>query len=203
MKKIIPVPYIDQTKKWPTGCESVSAVMLLDYLGSKTTVDEFIEKYLEKKDFVTWNEKTIGPNPREFFAGSPYDRESFGCYAPVIVHALNQAFLQEELPYLATDVSGTSLDSLQKTYIDKDMPVVFWSCIDLKPMIVGPSWYLENGEEFIWRSNEHCMLWVGYDEEKYYFNDPWENHGTIGYDKELVMVRHKEQYEMAVAVIER
>ena len=32
-KKLIKVPYIDQTKEWPTGCESVSAVMLLQYLG--------------------------------------------------------------------------------------------------------------------------------------------------------------------------
>ena len=41
------VPYIDQSVKYPTGCESVSAVMLLQYLGYSITVDEFIEKYLE------------------------------------------------------------------------------------------------------------------------------------------------------------
>ena len=29
----IEVPYIDQSVKYPTGCESVSAVMLLKYLG--------------------------------------------------------------------------------------------------------------------------------------------------------------------------
>ena len=50
-KKIIQVPYIDQSVKYPTGCESVSTVMLLQYLGYKVTVDEFIENYLEMKDF--------------------------------------------------------------------------------------------------------------------------------------------------------
>ena len=32
MQKIISVPYIDQTEKYPTGCESISAVMLLQFL---------------------------------------------------------------------------------------------------------------------------------------------------------------------------
>ena len=40
MRKI-QVPYIDQSIKYPTGCESVSAVMLLKYLGYEITVDEF------------------------------------------------------------------------------------------------------------------------------------------------------------------
>jgi hypothetical protein len=39
---------------------------------------------------------------------------------------------------------------------------------------------------------------VGYDEKMYYFNDPWEHHGTIGYPKEVVEARHRAQYEMAV-----
>ena len=48
MKKVIQAPYIDQTKQYPTGCESVSAVMLLQYLGIPVLVDDFIEKYLKK-----------------------------------------------------------------------------------------------------------------------------------------------------------
>ena len=44
---ILNVPYIDQSIHYPTGCESVSSVMLLQYLGIDITVDEFIEKYLE------------------------------------------------------------------------------------------------------------------------------------------------------------
>ena len=50
-KVCIDVPYIDQSKLYPTGCESVSTVMLLRFLGIDITVDEFIEKYLEKKSF--------------------------------------------------------------------------------------------------------------------------------------------------------
>ena len=45
-RKLIKVPYIDQTKDWPTGCECVSAVMLLQYLGFDVTVEEFVAKAL-------------------------------------------------------------------------------------------------------------------------------------------------------------
>ena len=46
MRKIIEVPYIDQSVSYPTGCESVSATMLLQYLGYEITVDEFIRNYV-------------------------------------------------------------------------------------------------------------------------------------------------------------
>ena len=49
MRKI-QVPYIDQSIKYPTGCESVSAVMLLKYLGYEITVDEFIQNCLECRE---------------------------------------------------------------------------------------------------------------------------------------------------------
>ena len=37
-KVCIDVPYIDQSKLYPTGCESVSTVMLLRFLGIDITV---------------------------------------------------------------------------------------------------------------------------------------------------------------------
>jgi uncharacterized protein YvpB len=47
------------------------------------------------------------------------------------------------------------------------------------------------------------MLLVGYDDEGYYFNDPYENHGTIRYDRTVVEDRHKAQYSMAVGLREK
>mgnify|MGYP002620986401 CR=1 FL=1 len=89
---ILDVPYIDQNVKYPTGCESVSTVMLLQYLGYKISVDEFIENYLEQDTFEQRRGEQYGPDPRKMFCGSPYDEESFGCYSPVIVKALNRFF---------------------------------------------------------------------------------------------------------------
>ncbi len=194
----IEVPYIDQSVKYPTGCESVSTVMLLQFLGYDMTVDEFIEKYLNKRDFEDRAGQLFGPNPYEEFCGSPYDEESFGCYAPVICHALEHAIGDA---YDIIDETGTSMEELLTNYINQGMPVIFWACINMREPIVGPSWkLLDGGEEFTWISNEHCMLLVGYDEEGYYFNDPYENNGVIRYDKTIVEDRHAAQHSMAVGI---
>lgn len=197
-KKIIQVPYIDQSIKYPTGCESVSTVMLLQYLGYEITVDEFIAEYLELKEFEERKGQLYGADPNLYFCGSPYDKDSFGCYAPVICKALKKAIGKE---YEVVNETDTSMEKLIKNYIDQGMPVIFWACINMREPVIGPQWKLfETEETFTWISNEHCMLLVGYDEEGYYFNDPHENRGLIRYEKELLESRHKAQYSMAVGV---
>lgn len=200
-KKLIKVPYIDQTKEWPTGCESVSATMLLQYLGFDISVKQFVEQYLEREPLFEKNGKLYGPDPRKVFAGDPADESSMGCYAPVIKRALKKILPADRE---AVDLTGVSMEVLLQDYIDHDIPVIFWASIDLKETYAGPEWTLtDSGETFVWRSNEHCMLLVGYDEKNYYFNDPWHNHGTIGYERKLVQKRHGEQYEMAVSIRRR
>ncbi len=231
--KLINAPYIDQTKDWPTGCESVSTVMLLQYLGIDITVENFVDQYLEKAPLYEKDGQLYGPNPWEVFAGSPRDDGSMGCYAPVIVKALKKVFREktrkeprEEIKdtfwagqragqeprqkkecgktqscWEPVNLTGVPMERLLEEYIDRDIPVIFWASIDLKETVTGPDWFLEEtGEVFTWRSNEHCMLLVGYDETGYYFNDPWHNHGVIRYEKKLVERRHQEQYKMAVSI---
>ena len=198
MRKVIDVPYLDQSVKYPTGCESVSAVMLLQYLGYEISVDTFIEEYLEKQPFEEKNGVLYGPDPRKYFCGSPYDEASFGCYAPVIVQALRKVLGDT---YDVLDLTGTEPEILQTEYLDRGMPVIFWACINMREPITGPQWKLNDREEtFTWISNEHCMVLVGYDDDGYYFNDPYENNGVIRYSRELVKDRHKAQHMQAVAV---
>lgn len=201
MKKvIIEAPYISQSPQWPTGCESVSAVMLLRYLRVDITVDEFIEKYLETQDFIEKEGEFYGPDPWKCFCGSPYDPESFGCYAPVIAKALTKVFAGT-LGYEAVDETGTPAKDLLVKYIDRGMPVIFWACIEMREPVIGPQWTLtDTGENFTWISNEHCMLLVGYDDEKYYFNDPHNGNGLIGYDRATVEKRRRAQHMQAVGV---
>ena len=112
-KVCIDVPYIDQSKLYPTGCESVSTVMLLRFLGIDITVDEFIEKYLEKKSFEERDGQVYGPDPHRYFCGSPYDDESFGCYAPVIKESLEHVLGEEYRKALnyCGKVSGKDADN--------------------------------------------------------------------------------------------
>nr|WP_295283514.1 C39 family peptidase [uncultured Blautia sp.] len=194
----IQVPYIDQSVKYPTGCESVSAVMLLQYLGYEISVDEFISKYLECRDMEIREGVLYGPDPNECFCGSPYDEDSYGIYAGGLKKALDKAAGDR---YCFEDESGTPIEELLRKYIDQDMPVIFWACINMRKEIPGPEWkLLDTGERFLWTSNEHCMLLVGYDEENYYFNDPYDNNGVIGYSKQLVEKRHSAQHSMALGI---
>ena len=194
----IQVPYIDQSVKYPTGCESVSAVMLLQYLGYEISVDEFISKYLECRDMEIREGVLYGPDPNECFCGSPYDEDSYGIYAGGLKKALDKAAGDR---YCFEDESGTPIEKLLRKYIDQDMPVIFWACINMRKEIPGPEWkLLDTGERFLWTSNEHCMLLVGYDEENYYFNDPYDNNGVIGYSKQLVEKRHAAQHSMALGI---
>lgn len=208
----INVPYISQKGSYPTGCESVSTVMLLRFLDYEISVDEFIEKYLDCRGFEMRDGQLHGPDPKEYFCGSPYNEDDFGCYAPVIRKALEKVFrvyaskLQGDsedldIAYKAVDETGTPIHELLERYIDKGMPVIFWACIDMREPIVGPEWrLLDTGANFTWISNEHCMLLVGYDDDGYYFNDPYESHGLAYYPKQLVEERHQAQYGMAVGV---
>ena len=205
-KQLIKVPYLSQSPRYPTGCESVSSVMLLQHLGYEITVDEWIKQYLEQQKFETKDGIIYGGNPRKVFCGNPYREDGMGCYAPVICKTLDRVFSDKVSvtgsSFQAVDETGTSMTKLRKKYIDRGMPVVFWACIDMKEPVTGPDWQLADEPEktFTWISNEHCMLLVGYDEIGYYFNDPYENHGVIRYEKELVEQRHKAQYAMAVGV---
>ncbi len=202
--KLINAPYIDQTADWPTGCESVSAVMLLKYLGLDTEVAGFVDGCLEKRPMIEHADGTLeGPDPRMFFAGDPRDPESFGCYSGVIIRALERAFSERGLAYkyAVDDLTGTPIETILSDYIDRDMPVVFWTSIDLKETIQGPDWRISGTEDtFHWISNEHCVLLVGYDDDKLIYNDPWTNNGVMASDRELVLKRHSEEHSMAVGV---
>lgn len=145
MRNVIDVPYLDQSVRYPTGCESVSAVMLLRYLGYEMSVDEFIEQYLDRQEFELREGELYGPDPTKYFCGSPYDEESFGCYAPVITQALKKAIGEM---YEVLDLTGTEIKTLQTEYIDKGMPVILWACINMREPITGPQWKLKTAGKY-------------------------------------------------------
>lgn len=74
MRNVIDVPYLDQSVRYPTGCESVSAVMLLRYLGYEMSVDEFIEQYLDRQEFELREGELYGPDPQIFLMEVPMMR---------------------------------------------------------------------------------------------------------------------------------
>lgn len=196
-KKIINLEYMNQND-YPTGCESVTTWMALNYMGYTMSVDMFIDNYLDKFS-IRWGENVMfGEDPNEYFIGDPRTENSFGCYAPVIKKALIE-YAGENAVH---DLSGRTVDEMIEEYVSKGIPVIFWATIDMVPSIEGRTWYIERtSKTFTWIGKEHCLLLAGWDDNNYYFYDPWENHGIIAYEKGLVKQRYAELGSQALALV--
>lgn len=195
---VLDVPYISQ-EAYPTGCESVSAVMLLQFWGIDIDVDTFIDDYLDCGQFTWQGETPIGPSPNDRFVGNPRSEDSYGCYAPVIERAVTSLLPKN---YAVINRTGSVLPALAQRYLDRQIPVLIWATIDMKETYVSASWIDEkDGSTVQWLVNEHCLVLVGYDDEAYYCNDPYKNNGVMRYSRELLESRFKSMGSQALAIV--
>lgn len=179
----------------PTGCEAVSTTAVLQYYDIKISTEMFIGKYLPCDTFYWKDNKRYGPNPHDFFAGSPYTSDSLGCYPEVILKALHKMKTKghlgmEELTFKTT--IGTELEDLVQDYLLNEIPVLIWVTINMLEPYDGYQYYLEDGTLYTWAAQEHCTVLCGYDEENYYLMDPMKNGEIIPYSKEIVEKRYEE-----------
>ncbi|MGN1112597.1 MAG: C39 family peptidase [Acutalibacteraceae bacterium] len=209
--RIEDVPFISQNGKYPSGCESISTTMLLQYYNYKITPETFIDGYLhtdylrESKDGTS----VVGPDPYTAFIGSPYLEASLGCYPPVIVDALNKIFDETTSKNTAVNTTGKSLQELIDTYIVQDEPVLVWATMNLWQPVETDSWIVEgasekspykDGDLYKWIANEHCLVLTGYDENYYYFNDPLYYKETVKYEKSAFEQRFEEIGKCSAAI---
>lgn len=182
---IIPgVPYINQRRDFPNGCESVSAVMAMQYFGIDITPEDFIEKYLDmgKAPYYSYG-MWYGCDPKLQFPGDPRTSAGWGCYPEVIKKAIDKMELTGYKSYVLKDVP---LSSLCSEYIDNNIPVIFWATIDMRKPGTHRTWIIEGTDRtHTWINPFHCLLLVGYDSEYYYFNDPWQAEYTAYPAKEV------------------
>ena len=195
MKRLRKVPYIDQTERWVCGCESVSAVMLLQYWGIPVQPDAFIHGYLPRAAAVKKAGRMYAADPHDFYIGDPREASGWGCYAPCICRALENVLddYGKTEQFAVENATGKTAAELAETYLSAGMPVIFWATLDFGPCRETAHWTLPDGGDFAWVNGEHCLLLVGCDEENYWFNDPWHNHGCCAYPKALVEQRQREQ----------
>lgn len=106
---VIPVPLMSQEDlDMPTGCELVSAYMLLEYYGYSMSFDEWVAECVPSQEFWYEDGQFYNLSPWEAFIGMPYQDGGYGCYAPVICSAMQQA-----LPDCTVeDVTGQTLEQL-------------------------------------------------------------------------------------------
>ena len=184
------VEHICQLNKWPNGCESVSAVMALNFFGIDVSVDYFIDNYLEMSALPFDPYKTYGGNPR--------DGSGFGCYASVIKSALDKALAGSD--YAADIVSSATVESLCEKYIQNNIPVIFWATQDMQKPFEGKTWEY-GGRSITWIRPEHCLLLIGYTKDSYVFCDPLKTESTTSYPKESVETAYKGLNSQAVVIM--
>ena len=204
MATILKVPHIEQTDEWPSGDECLCAVMLLRYLGIRISVNEFIDFFLPQGQMRRREGLLRGGDPEMEFAGSPYDKSSFGCYQGALIKAMNDCFAQKGLFYRAEDAAGKSTEELLTEGIGNGVPVIYWASEGMKPTHPGYSWTCtRDGRTVRWTDGAQCMLLIGYDDNELVFNDPLEPEGAICYSRKTAVKRHAELDKRAVIVRKR
>lgn len=186
----IPVPYLSQEGTMPTGCELVSALMVLRYYGIDLSVEEFVNDYVTMEPIFVNSSGTLeGPHPNQAFVGDPRQYASYGCYAPVIVEAMNRTTGAGQ----AANTTGLTLEELMEQYVYNGTPALVWVTINMAPSYPSDQWYVpESDSWFTWIAKEHCMVLVGADDSGYYLLDPYNSNGLVYHSKEIAAQRHAE-----------
>ncbi len=164
------VPYINQLKLgYPTGCEAVSATMVLKYKGYDVSVKDIIDKTKTgSKKHQKADGLWYGANPFEEFVGNPslgLGKGSYGVFAKPIAEAMG-AYASGKVK----NISGCSENELFNQ-VSKGNPVVVWCVKNGGNLKEGVTWHYDGGtfKELV---GEHCAVLIGYDEDYVYLNDP-------------------------------
>ena len=182
---------INQNPELPTGCEVTSLTMSLNYLGVNADKLDIADNYIDKGPIgsTDFNKK---------FVGDPRDVNSYGCYAPVIVNAANKYLTAKGSSLNATNISGKDLEELFTSYTDKNIPVMVWGTVDNREGQYTTTWKVD-GQDLKWYSPEHCMVLVGYDNDKVWVADPM--HGDVrSYKKSTFKDRYNSLKKQAVVI---
>ncbi len=193
---VLNVQSILQKPELLNGPEITSLAVVLKYLGyTNATKTTLAENYLKTAEPGT-------ETPFDAYIGDPTKYEnSYGCYAPVIVNAANAYFKAKILNKKCSDISDSPMETYY-SYIDKGIPVIIWTTVNLAKTKESTRWII-NDKEFIWRNNEHCVVLCGYNKTKktVIVADPLK--GLTEYDAELFEKRHREQYGSACVITDK
>lgn len=193
---LLDVPYLSQEGILPTGCEATSAAMVLNYWGVDISPEAFADAL--PCDYLFWEDgKLYGPDPNEYFVGSPFDPNGYGCFAPVIAHTIPRI----DKSMTAKVLTDVPLAQLYETYVSKDIPVLIWCTINMLETTGGTAWTLPDGEQFVWPRNEHCIVLAGREGEEYICMDPYQSIGQSAIAKGLLEDRYEAMGGQAVVIL--
>lgn len=172
--RILDCPWLDQHEKWPTGCESVTAALALQYAGFDVTPDYFIDNCLPRAEVPRFeNGVWRGPDPRLVYPGDPRTEDGWGCFAPAVRRGIETCAALRGFSLDVREVYGKPLDRIFREEIDEGRPVIFFATMGMRAPRSYRRWILDGtGEVYEWRTPMHCLLLIGYDGDDAVFSDP-------------------------------
>lgn len=179
---------IKQFPELPTGCEVTALEIAMNY--KNYNVDRFTlcDKYLKKGN-------SGQSNPYVAFIGNPYNKNGYGCYAPVIAECARSAGAD------AVNVSYCQFGEILN-YLQTGNPVIVWATISMNKSYEGSTgWKDANNKLVKFKAQEHCMVLIGVDVNKViaYIADPY--YGTVKeYNLKTFYTRWVEQDKQAVVI---
>ncbi|MBR5514639.1 MAG: C39 family peptidase [Clostridia bacterium] len=200
-KKVLSVPYIYQGYDYPNGCEAVSTVMAMRYYGIDISVDYFIDELLPRGSAPVVG--GIGPDPDKVYCGNPRSMGGWGCYSPVIANVL-EGYLDPQY-FTYSHSYSKSLQNLCDEYINNGIPVIVWGTLYMQNASGAGNyayWTTPEGKGIAYNKRLHCLVLVGYDENNYYFNDPWEGK-AVTYSKARAQKAFELLGSQSIAIIKK
>lgn len=191
-KVLLSVTNILQLPELPTGCEITSLTIVLNYLGHNTDKEYMAKNYLEKAE-------PFEGGFNDYFIGSPWSPNSWGCYSPVITKSASKYLSDNNSTLHAYNTTGSSLEYLFLE-VGAGNPVIVWASRYINTKTTTTPILLDDGSTAYWYSNEHCMVLIGYDLDKSTVTlcDPLN--GIVEYDLNTFAARYEEFQRMGVVI---
>lgn len=189
----LPVEYISQLPELPTGCEITSLATVLNYMGYSIDKEVLADKYLKKLD-------DLDGSFNNYFIGSPWSEDGWGCFAPAIVNAANKYLTTVKSDKKAYNITGCTLPQLFSE-LQNGHPVIVWITTNLDEKTNFTYIELNNGTTFKWPQYEHCVVLIGYDlsnPKSVILSDPLE--GIVSRDYTKFNSRYNELGKRAVVI---
>lgn len=173
----------NQFPEYPTGCESISLYILLKYNGIDTTPEEIINRLKLGSLPYDLDGTLYGGNPEIEFIGDPRNDYSYGVFNNPI------AEVAKTFKEGVQSKQGLELEELLEI-VKQNRPVMVWATVYNMKSEKTTQWlYKETGETILWKSNEHALVIVGYNDKYIIVSDPY-NGRIMKYEKE----KFKENY---------
>lgn len=205
-KTIIDFPVVGQFPELPTGCEITCAAALLQYLDFNADKNYLSDNYMRKNDNFYKNDKgeLFGPDPSIYFVGDPKREDGYGCYAPVIVEAVNlylddMGAADTHRAVLLEALNSADIEKL----LDEGVPLIVWASGDMEHFRYNDQsvWTATGSRRQItWLGNSHTLVLIGYDPNAYYFMDCGKNNAVVTFSKKSFLERWQENGSQTCAI---